>query len=186
MYTQQPIIQRVQKLLAKKPVYLDTETTGVYATDEIVEICIVDHDGQILLDSLVKPYNPIPAQTARFHGISNAMVQNAPTWRDIWPDVQRILTNRQIGIYNAKFDRRMIKQSHQQAGMTWQGFGGKTSTFCIMKLYTKFYGSRQKLEKAGEQCGIALPNTHRAKADTLLTRALMNYMGGIDVEGIEK
>jgi hypothetical protein len=70
----------------------------------------------------------------------------------------------------------MIKQSHQQAGMTWQGIGGQTSTFCIMNLYTEFYGSQQKLEKAGQQCGIALPNTHRAKADTLLVRAVMNYI----------
>lgn len=107
MYTQQPIIQRVQKLLAKKPVYLDTETTGVYPTDEIVEICIVDHDGQILLDSLVKPYSPIPAETTRFHHITNAMVQDAPTWRDIWPEVQAILTYRVSGYHhNARIDAR--------------------------------------------------------------------------------
>jgi DNA polymerase-3 subunit epsilon len=182
MYTQQPIIQKVRTKLAQKPVYIDTETTGLRATDEIIEICIVDHDGQILLDSLVKPYNFIPAEATRIHGITNAMVQNAPTWREIWPEVQRILTDRLIGIYNHEFDRRMIKQSHQQAGMIWQELGGKTHTFCIMKLYQEFYGSQsyQKLAKAGQQCGIALPNTHRAKADTLLARAVMNYMGDIE------
>ncbi len=184
LHTPQSIIHRVQRLLAQQPVYLDTETTGLSRTDEIVEICIVDHDGQVLLDSFVKPSRRIPAEVIRVHHITNAMVRNAPTWREIWPDVQAALSGRYIGIYNAVFDMRMIKQSHKQAGMTWQPLGARA--FCIMNLYKEFYraksGSnrRQSLTKAGKQCGISLQNTHRAKADTLLARAVMNYMGGIE------
>ena len=54
-----------------------------------------------------------------------------------------------------------------------------------MKLYAQFYGQWnprhgnyrwQSLDQAGEQCGIPLQNSHRAKDDTHLTRALLEYM----------
>ncbi|MGB0389210.1 MAG: exonuclease domain-containing protein [Ardenticatenaceae bacterium] len=176
-------IQGAQKLVAEKPVYLDTETTGTHKAAEIVEICIVDHDGEVLLDSFVKPQGFIPIQATQVHGITNQMVRGAPTWREIWPKVQGNLTGRKVGIYNANFDLRLIKQSHAQCGMDWGAIGA--SAFCIMKLYARFYGEKnahnrafrwQSLEKAGEQCGVALLNTHRAKADTLLARAVMMYM----------
>jgi DNA polymerase-3 subunit epsilon len=54
-----------------------------------------------------------------------------------------------------------------------------------MELYAMFYGDRdpyrgsfryQSLEIAGRQCGINLPNAHRAVDDCLLTRAVLHYM----------
>ena len=36
-------------------VYLDTETTGVTADDEIVELTIIDDDGKPLINTLMKP-----------------------------------------------------------------------------------------------------------------------------------
>ena len=46
--------------LARRPVYLDTETTGLGRDDEIVEIALLDHDGTALADLRVKPRKPIP------------------------------------------------------------------------------------------------------------------------------
>lgn len=181
--TRKATIAKVQKLLAEQPIYLDTETTGTHQTAEIVEICLVDHAGQILLDSLVKPHGKIPPQATQIHGITNAIVQDAPTWPDIWPRVQAILANRSVGIYNAEFDLRLMKQSHRQARKAWPGIEARV--FCIMKLYARFYGDWnpvhhdyrwQSLENAGRQCGLTLPNTHRAKDDTLLARAVLHYM----------
>ncbi len=180
----QKLIARVRQLLLKRPVYLDTETTGTHRSAEVVEICIVDDAGQVLLDSLVKPLHKIPRNVMQVHGITNTMVKTAPTWTDLWPQVESALTGRSIGIYNSEFDRRLIKQSHQQAKLTWQPL--QATTFCIMKLYAEFYGERNhkrggyrwhSLAKAGQQCGISLPNSHRAKADTLLSRAILHYMG---------
>ncbi len=184
--TRKATIAKVQKLLAKRPVYLDTETTGTHQTAEIVEICIVDHDGQVLLDSLVKPRSKIPLQATQIHGITNTMVRDAPTWSEIWPRVQAVLTGRSVGIYNAEFDLRLMEQSHRQAGMSWRAV--EINVFCIMKLYARFYGDWnayhgdyrwQSLEKAGGQCGLTLSNTHRAKDDTLLARAILHHMAGL-------
>ena len=179
----QTAITRAQQLLPQQPIYLDTETTGIDDAAEIVEICIVGHNGQILVDSLVKPTIPIPKSATQVHGITNAMVRSAPTWPELWPEIQKVLTNHRVGIYNADFDLRLIRQSHRQAKMRWQSLGAKA--ICIMKLYAKFYGEWddyrhdyrwQSLEKAGEQCGLKLSNTHRAKDDTLLARAVLYHM----------
>ena len=40
---------------------MDTETTGLDEQSEIVEISLIDSDGTVLLDTLVKPLERIPA-----------------------------------------------------------------------------------------------------------------------------
>ncbi len=77
-------IKIAQEKLANKPLFLDTETTGLDNFSEIVEICIVEHDGEILYESLVKPTRSIPFDAVRIHGISDPVVQNAPSWIQVW------------------------------------------------------------------------------------------------------
>ncbi|MEW5872540.1 MAG: 3'-5' exonuclease [Chloroflexota bacterium] len=170
------VIQRAREIWDARPIFMDTETTGLHNSAEIVEICLIDHAGEVLLDALVRPRRPIPLDTMRIHGITNEMVAQSPTWLQIWPQVEELLRNRLVGMYNAEFDQRMLQQSHLANGLPW-----RTPTwqvFDIMKMYTDFSGAWkwQKLEDAGRQCRIPLPNSHRAKDDTLLTRALFEHM----------
>ena len=176
--------QIAQKWLSKKPVYTDTETTGTGPNDGIVEIAVIDHDGSTLVDTLVKPVGLIPPGATSIHGITNEMVKDAPRWDAVWPEVEAAMINRAVGIYNADFDLRMMRQSHQKNWLRWFDPEG-AEFFCIMKLYAQFYGEWnarrrsyrwQSLDAAGRQCGIPLSNSHRAKDDTLLTRAVLEYM----------
>jgi len=169
-------IQAAKEYANFRPVFLDTETTGLHNTAEIVEISVVDYDGSILLDTLVKPVHSIPWEVTRVHGITDEMVVEAPLWTEVWPQVEKNLQDRYVGIYNADFDLRMMKQSHDLSGIS--GDISEVRSFCMMKLYAQFYGTGrwQKLEYAGKQCGLALPNTHRAKDDTLLVHAIFEHM----------
>lgn len=175
--------KRAKEILARQPLFLDTETTGTTATSEIVEICILNHEGEVLLDSLVKPRRKIPSDATRIHGIDNSMVMNAPAWIDLWKQIESILSNKTVVIYNAEFDLRLIKQTHLQSGLVWNSLNAAAS--CLMKLYAEYHGDWdryrggfrwQSLAEAGRQCGITLPNSHRAKADTLLTREVLLYV----------
>jgi len=176
-------IRRAQEYLAQRPVFLDTETTGTGPNAEIVEISIVDHDGSVLLDTLVKPRGKIELGAQRVHGITAAMLDSAPGWNAVWPQVQTALEGRTVGIYNADFDLRMMQQSHQRNWMQWRQPAG--NYFCLMKLYAQFYGqwnSRrrsyrwQSLENARAQCGLQTPNSHRSLEDTRLSREVLLYM----------
>lgn len=177
-------IARARQILANQPLYLDTETTGLDPRAEIVEIAIIDHDGGVLLDTLVKPTRSIPWDATRVHGINDKMVAGAPTWVEIWPQIRALLTGRRVGIYNAEFDLRMIQQSSAAHKIVEAAAG--SHAFCIMKLYAQFFGEQgsygdfrwQSLDKAARQCGIDLPNSHRAGADALLARAVLAYVAG--------
>jgi DNA polymerase-3 subunit epsilon len=176
-------IEKARQYLAARPVFLDTETTGIDYPAEIVEISLIDHDGSALLDSLVRPLRPIPVEVIRIHGITDAMVKDAPTWAEIWPQVEAILKDRPVGIYNAEFDVKLMGLSHRAHRMLWTG--APFQPFCIMKLYAQFYGQVgyrgeyrwQRLLDAGKQCRIlAYQNTHRAKEDTLLAREVLLHI----------
>ena len=180
------IIRQAQALLEQRPVYFDTETTGTTTSSEIIEIGIVDSDGNILLETLVKPRGGIDPDAQRIHGISPKDVATAPPWTQVWPQVEAVLKGCKIGAYNSDFDLRMLKQSNQRSWIPWTL--EDSDFFCIMKLYARFYGewdSRrgsyrwQSLEFAGRQAGISLPNSHRAYDDALLARALLEYMASI-------
>lgn len=174
-------IRNAQDKLSIQPIYLDTETTGLDQRSEIIEIAIIDSSDQVLFNSLVRPLRPIPADAILVHGITNSMVKDQPTWSEIWPEIQTLLAGQQIGIYNADFDLRMIKQT---LGLYRQTLNlpSNTQAFCIMKIYAQYRGEWDpfkgdyrwhSLDRAGKQLGIHLPNKHRALDDTRLAKAVL-------------
>jgi DNA polymerase-3 subunit epsilon len=174
-----------QELLDQDPVFLDTETTGISPDDEVVEICVLDAGGEVLVDTLVKPLGEVHPEAVRHHGITETMLAGAPSWPKVWPQVEASIGEARVAIYNAEFDVRMMRQSHQKYGMTWTLDDDRFD--CIMHLYAEFYGEWdrrretfrwQKLEAAARQSGILLRNTHRARDDAMLTRAVLRFMAG--------
>lgn len=183
----QDAIKRAQDILKLNPVYIDTETTGLKADDEIIEISIIDHDGTALLETLVKPGKPIPADATRVHGITDRDVQTARAWPTVvWPQVRNLLLGRVMVFYNAEFDIRMMRQSLERYKLPWKELWREnTHFFDLLKIYAQFRGEwdpnrrayrYHSLAKAGADCNISLPNAHRTTADTLLTRALLHYV----------
>jgi DNA polymerase III subunit epsilon len=182
--TKDAAIQTAQRRISEKPIYIDTETTGLEKTDEVVEISIVDHDGTLLFTSLVKPSRPIPFETQKIHEISNEMVASAPTWPLLWNTVRTNLYGRTIAAYNAPFDLRMMQQSHAQYRLPWR----ENFNFVdVLPLFSDFRGIWNpakgsmkyfKLQEAGQFFNISLPNAHRSTADALLTRAVLHSIAG--------
>ncbi|WP_211483642.1 3'-5' exonuclease [Azotobacter chroococcum] len=82
--------------LAGDALFLDTKTTGLHAGAEIVELSLIDSRGQPLLDTLIRPGQPIPPALTRIHGIDNAMVADAPRWPEIHERLLELLKGRQV------------------------------------------------------------------------------------------
>lgn len=176
--TKQQVVEYARNKIKEKPIYLDTETTGLEFDDEIIELAIVDTDGKVVFDSFIKPQKPIPLSATAINHITNDMVKNAPTLSMVWVQIRSILANNPIGMYNAEFDIRMIMQSLRINRIPDQT---KFNAFDIMRIYTDFMGTdrRYKLEQAGRNLGIKIPNSHRAADDTLLTRAVFHSIAGM-------
>lgn len=168
--------------------FLDTETTGLERKDEIVELAVVDCDGEILMNTLVRPTIRIPPEATRIHRITNAAVAHAPTILDLLPQLDRLLAGRELVIYNRDYDLRLLRQSiqaHRSAPGLQLGLP-PSNCHCAMLLYAEHHGEWnaarqgyrwQKLEQAAQQCKLELPGTlHRALADAEVTRRLMLHL----------
>ncbi|KKM17320.1 hypothetical protein LCGC14_1676940 [marine sediment metagenome] len=172
-------IKTAREWLKLKPVFLDTETTGLDSQAEIVHIAIIDHDGTELISTLVRPISPIPEQATSIHGIRNEDVILAPAYADIQLNIGSLLYDRLVVIYNKNFDLRLMEQS-ARANLEFP------LTRCAMELYAQFYGDWnerhqsyrwQKQSNAARQLGIETPaNLHRAAADANLCRLIIEAM----------
>ena len=121
-------------------VVMDTETTGLHV-GEIVQIAIVDPTDTVLLDTLVKPVGRIPYETTRIHGITDDMVADAPGWAAVTATVDSLLRGRDVIVYNAKFDRRMMHQSAQAAGLPKTDWKTFSQWWCAMQAFGEAYAT---------------------------------------------
>lgn len=177
------VIENAKQILALDPIFLDTETTGTGPNDVVIEMGIVDAKGTVLYDSLINPGFAIPQESSAINEITDEMVEDSPAWAEAWPEIEKILRGKPVGIYNAEFDLRLMKQSHQKQGLYWNIEDKRW--FCVMRLYAAFYGEWNstrngfrfhKLESAGRMSGIDLPNSHHAADDAKLTAALLTFI----------
>lgn len=193
-------IENAKTLITLDPLFLDTETTGLSEHDEICEIAVIDIAGTVLLDTLVKPTIPIPPSATHIHMITNEMVSQAPTFLEIYPDLDKILRGRVVVVYNASFDQNMIWNSmgaHQinRDAVWWKDIKQEDGSWFsfwrdLMTPYSAFHGHYnsyrqdyrwQRLGAAGIQCDISLPaNLHRAHADAETTRRILLHMANVD------
>jgi DNA polymerase-3 subunit epsilon len=184
--TRASAIEQARQVIAQHLVYLDTETTGLDKQDEIVEITIVDDEAKVLFTSLFRPSQAIPPAATALHGITAEMVKSAPTWPALWPTVRGYLLGNVIATYNADFDLRLMQQSLTRYRLPWRE---NLNMFDILKLYSEYRGEWDsmrrsyryfKLEEAQRFFNIPIPNAHRATADTLLARAVLRCIAGLD------
>ncbi len=68
------------------PIYFDTETTGVRTDkDRIIEIAAFNAETKESFVSLINPGMPIPAESTKICNITDEMVKDAPTFKEVAP-----------------------------------------------------------------------------------------------------
>lgn len=103
-----------------RAVYLDTETTGTGTDDSVIEVAVINNNGEVLLDTLVYPANhkPVPEEAVAIHGIDDDMLVSAPSFREVADSLRALLGNgNPVVVYNAAFDVAMIQQDMNRLGI---------------------------------------------------------------------
>jgi|TARA_R110002033_G_scaffold166332_2_gene204989 DNA polymerase III epsilon subunit-like protein len=178
-----------QQWLSDDCIVFDTETTGLGETAEIVEIAMINSRGEVLLNSLVQPCKPIPAEATAIHGITNEMVADAPRFSDLLHKINAIISGKTLIAYNTDYDVRLLDQSLMMCGFGDSDIALHSVTLgCAMKIYAKWFGKVNpqkgqyqwhKLTNAAGVCDATLPEgmkAHRALADCVMTLGVINYI----------
>lgn len=164
---------------------VDIETTGSYAAGNgITEIAIVIHDGEKVLhvyESLVNPKQGIPYFIQRLTGINDKMVEHAPVFAEIAPQVYELLQDKVFIAHNVNFDYSFVKHH-----LAKEGFELNTKKLCTVRLARKIIpGMRSySLGKLCHQVGISLTNHHRAGGDAQATAELLKMLLEQDTENV--
>lgn len=151
--------------LPERLAFVDLETTGASATrDRITEIGIVlvDDDGVREWSQLVNPQMRIPAFIEQMTGITNAMVEQAPSFGAVAGEVLALLEGRLFVAHNARFDYGFLKNELKRLDLPF-----KPSVLCTVKLSRALFPEyhRHNLDSIIERLQLRVGDRHRALAD---------------------
>lgn len=162
----------------------DTETTGFGSKSQVIQIGIVDSNGEAVLSELIKPSVSIPAEATAVHGITDADVKDAPTIVEIYDELKYLFETHHMVAYNHAFDWRLL-------GQTLEAFNlppiKAMGTNCFMLKYAEFAGEYsyrngrrmsgykwQALQNAAKQQGVKWDRgNHDATEDAVMTLNIM-------------
>lgn len=119
-------------------VILDTETSGLGSRAVMLQVGILNLDGEVLMNSLIKPPASvrISKEASAIHGITKEDLVDAPELKDIIAQVFNIFENKKVLIYNEEFDNRILMQSCERSDLKFYWF----ESIDVMKPYSEFYG----------------------------------------------
>lgn len=151
--------------------FIDLETTGINVSlDKIVEIAIVKimPDGtKQVKRKLVNPEMPIPKVASDIHGISDAMVKEAPTFKQIANEIKQFIELSDLAGYNSnRFDIPMLNEEFLRAGISVDIENRK-----LLDVQKVYHMMEQRTLSAAYKfyCHKNLEDAHSAEADASAT-----------------
>lgn len=163
---------------------VDIETTGGYAAAAgITEIAILLFDGEQITErftSLVRPDQPIPLHIQALTGITDEMVESAPSFSEIAPAVFTFLNRRVFVAHNVHFDYSFLQAALQNAGFSWN-----SPRLCTVRLSRKVFPNLPSYSLGRLCASLAIPlyERHRAGGDAEATAILFKKIYQEDPDG---
>jgi DNA polymerase-3 subunit epsilon len=161
--------------LTKPLAIIDLETTGVnLGIDRIIEIGMVKilPDGnKSVKRKLINPEMPIPQQTTDLHGITNEMVKDALTFKQVANEVKQFLDSCDLGGYNSnRFDIPMLMEEFLRAEVEFDMKGRR-----LLDVQKIFHMMEQRTLSAAYKfyCEKILEGAHSAEVDASATMEIL-------------
>ena len=157
----------------------DTETTGLSSLSSLVELGAVKMRGFKVVDTfhtLIRPWDPIPEEALRVHGISQEMVRKAPEAKDVLLDFKEFCDGSVLVAHNAPFDLKIISVHLQRLEeLLWENHIFDTRE--ISKRHFPEVESHS-LENLCKVWRSPFKGQHRALDDARHTAFVMSRMAG--------
>ena len=151
--------------------FIDLETTGInVASDRIVEIStlkILPDGSKEIKTKRLNPTIPIPREASAIHGIYDADIKEAPTFRAISKNLAQFLENCDLAGYNSnRFDIPLLAEEFLRADIDFDIKGRK-----LIDVQNIFHQMEQRTLIAAYKfyCNKNLDNAHSAEADIVAT-----------------
>ena len=160
------------KLQLTRPIaVIDLETTGInIGSDRIIEIAIIkiSPDGtRQVKRKLLNPQMPIPKASSDVHGITDAMVKDAPTFKQAANEIKQFIDNCDLAGYNSnRFDVPMLVEEFLRIGMEISIDGKR-----LVDVQRIFHMMEQRTLSAAYKfyCQKTLEGAHSAEVDATAT-----------------
>ena len=160
----------------KKPiVFFDIETTGTDVVhDRIVEITILrveTNQKESIHTYLINPERPIPPAVSKIHHITNEIVKDKPTFKELASTIYEYFEGADIAGFNAlKFDIPLLAEEFMRCEID---FSMKNRN--IIDVQVIFHKMEQRNLSAAYKfyCKKDLENAHSSKADTIATYEIL-------------
>lgn len=158
----------------------DLETTGLNPeTDEIIEISALRvRSGNVIEEftALVNPGRPIPYSATRINGITDQMVENAPSLRQTLPDFlafigKDILVGHNIHSFDLNFLRNGARRTTKQHIENDYVDTLSLAKICLPQLH------RHRLTDLAAYFHIAAAGAHRALNDCVMNQLCYEKLG---------
>lgn len=163
--------------MKRRPIFYDTETTGVRPDrDRIIEIAAYDPTREKTFEKLVKPDIPIPPDASAIHGITDSMVANSPSFKEVGIEFAEFCGEDSILIAhnNDTFDMIFLRNEAARHEISWPAWN-----FVDSLKWSRRYRPdlpRHTLQFLREMYGIAANNAHRALDDVIVLHQLFVAM----------
>jgi DNA polymerase-3 subunit alpha (Gram-positive type) len=157
-------------------VAFDTETTGVNPKkDRIVELAAVRYrDGKILEEKtwLINPQRKIPYWAQRVHGISEKMVEDAPTFAEIYPEFLEFAGDAVLVAHNASFDITFLNKESARAQLA----PPPNVVIDSLRLFRQWFPKLKShsLSSVADHAKVSGGTFHRALADSMYIAQIFN------------
>jgi DNA polymerase III subunit epsilon len=170
-------------------IVFDVETTGLRpaAGDEVVALAAVRVvNGRILtmesVEWLINPGRAIPAESVRFHGITDAMVKDKPPLAVVLPEFRRLARDAVLVAHNAAFDLTFLNRA---SGDGSGGFANPVLDTLLLSAFLDDEETDHSLDAITARLGLAIENRHNALGDSLATAAiLLRFIDRLEARGL--